>query len=486
VIRETFEGEAPSHRKLWRLRIGVVLGSLLVAAPALPNSQSAAVVQVRVGKHPGYTRVVFELDEAVDYTIRPTGESREIVVDLEAGSARRVMTSRSDLVETVSIQPAEGGAVARIRVTEAPVHITEMLLSDPPRIVLDLRAERAATAAAEPSDPTGGSEEPVETALADPTPPAADPSQEPPLIDVGGPDVSAGVAPPGDPTTGESPADEPPQVADGGEPDLDPWHEPDLLEDPAPGGELAGTDPGDAGADPAAGLEDPMPEPMDDPLTASTEEPGALPTPTSTLEPAGDEAPLLAMLRDPRVLLALGGGLVVAVLLVGWSRSRRRDKRSGLFSTAIPHLPEDEPIVEASPEPFEDQTLPRIAQAEPDLPDDRSLFDSTVGIEEAGVEEEEKPEVTHVDAGGAMTPPGVALPTAGSGSVEELEQRLLGLERRLEEVLDAKDRLERHVAAQTEELRVQRAAIARTQRVLRNLTRPDDAPTEPALKTPQD
>jgi hypothetical protein len=494
VIRETFEGEASGRRKPRHLRIGVVLGSLLLAAPALPNSQSAAVVQVRVGKHPGYTRVVFELDEAVDYTIRPTGESREIVVDLEAGSARRVMTSRSDLVETVSIQPAEGGAVARIRVTEAPVHITEMLLSEPPRIVLDLRAERAATAAAEPSGPTGGSEEPVETAQADPAQTAADSSQEPPLIAVGGPDVSAGVVPPGDPTTGESPADQPPQVADGGEPDLDPWHEPDFLEDPAPGGELAGTDPelagtdpGDAGADPAAGLEDPMAEPLDDPLTASTGEPGALPTPTVTSEPEGDEAPLLAMLRDPRVLLALGGALVVAVLLVGWSRSRRRDKRSGLFSTAIPHLPEDEPIVEASPEPFEDQTLPRIApQAEPDLPDDRSLFDSTVGIEEAGVEDEEKPEVTHVDARGGMTPPGVALPTAGSGSVEELEQRLLGLERRLEEVLDAKDRLERHVAAQTEELRVQRAAIARTQRVLRNLTRPDDAPTEPALKTPQD
>ena len=51
--------------------------------------------------------------------------------------------------------------------------------------------------------------------------------------------------------------------------------------------------------------------------------------------------------------------------------------------------------------------------------------------------------------------------------IEELERRLAHLETRLEEVVDAKERLERHVAAQTEELRVQRAAIARTQRVLR-------------------
>ena len=45
------------------------------------------------------------------------------------------------------------------------------------------------------------------------------------------------------------------------------------------------------------------------------------------------------------------------------------------------------------------------------------------------------------------------------------------------------------VAAQTEELRVQRAAIARTQRAVRNLARPEDEvgadePTEPALRDP--
>jgi hypothetical protein len=50
-------------------------------------------------------------------------------------------------------------------------------------------------------------------------------------------------------------------------------------------------------------------------------------------------------------------------------------------------------------------------------------------------------------------------------------------------VIDAKDRLERQVSAQTEELRVQRAAIARTQRVLRTVVRPDDEPSEPVLKT---
>jgi hypothetical protein len=435
-----------------------------------------------VGKHPSYTRVVFELDEAVDYTIRPAGEAREIVVDLDAGSRRRVMTSRSDLVESVSIQPADGGAVAHIRLRQGPVHVTEMLLSNPPRIVLDLRADAPSTAAAEPVTPTAGTEEPVETAQPDPIAPGG----ESPLVVAGRPDVSAGATPTSDPLVAEGPVDEPP--LDPGEPDLDPWAEPDAPDDPGPvGTDLVVTEPGDGVAEPDTGVQEPV-HPSDDPLTAATE-PDLLPEPTVTSEPSGGgEVPALAMLpealRDPRLLWGLGGALVVAMLLAAWSRSRRRDKRSGLFSTAIPHLPDVEPEVEARPEPFEDRTLPSFAHAEPDLPGDRSLFDSTVGIEEAAVDEEEKPEVVHGDAGG-LTPPGVTMPSA-PGSMQELEQRFMGLERRLEEVMDAKDRLERHVAAQTEELRVQRAAIARTQRVLRNLTRPDDAPTEPALKTPQD
>ena len=69
--------------------------------------------------------------------------------------------------------------------------------------------------------------------------------------------------------------------------------------------------------------------------------------------------------------------------------------------------------------------------------------------------------------------------------MQEFERRMSAMESRLDEVSEAKERLERQVAAQTEELRVQRAAIARTQRALRNLHRPDDeSPTEPALRDP--
>ncbi len=88
-----------------------------------------------------------------------------------------------------------------------------------------------------------------------------------------------------------------------------------------------------------------------------------------------------------------------------------------------------------------------------------------------------------------MNPAG---PISGAGPdgdtarmLQEFEQRMSSLEARLDEVSEAKERLERQVAAQTEELRVQRAAIARTQRALRNMNRPnDESPTEPALRDP--
>ena len=65
----------------------------------------------------------------------------------------------------------------------------------------------------------------------------------------------------------------------------------------------------------------------------------------------------------------------------------------------------------------------------------------------------------------------------------DLECRVVQLEARLDESSDARERLERQVAAQAEELRVQRAAIARTQRALRSMSRSeDDQATEPALR----
>jgi hypothetical protein len=128
-------------------------------------------------------------------------------------------------------------------------------------------------------------------------------------------------------------------------------------------------------------------------------------------------------------------------------------------------------------------------------PDDESLFD--VEAEAADVPVPKEPSARpyfsspppKTTSGGESTAAGAGI-GIGAGAlggevmrvIEELERRIAHLETRLEEVVDAKERLERHVAAQTEELRVQRAAIARTQRVLRTVVKPEDVATEPAPK----
>jgi septal ring factor EnvC (AmiA/AmiB activator) len=67
--------------------------------------------------------------------------------------------------------------------------------------------------------------------------------------------------------------------------------------------------------------------------------------------------------------------------------------------------------------------------------------------------------------------------------LQDLERRISALESKLDESNEAREKLERQVAAQSEELRVQRAAIARTQRALRTMTRTDEEKaTEPALR----
>jgi septal ring factor EnvC (AmiA/AmiB activator) len=67
--------------------------------------------------------------------------------------------------------------------------------------------------------------------------------------------------------------------------------------------------------------------------------------------------------------------------------------------------------------------------------------------------------------------------------IQGFERRMQALEAKLDEANEAREKLERQVAAQSEELRVQRAAIARTQRALRTMSRADeDKATEPALR----
>jgi septal ring factor EnvC (AmiA/AmiB activator) len=126
------------------------------------------------------------------------------------------------------------------------------------------------------------------------------------------------------------------------------------------------------------------------------------------------------------------------------------------------------------------------------IPDDEKESE-TVVFESAQENDMDDMEVISRDQvneslGDAAMPPMGGIPEEFQQMMREMNRRVESLEGRIDELVDARDRLERQVAAQTEELRVQRAAIARTQRAVRNLARPEDAgeeeATEPALRDP--
>ena len=272
---------------------------------------------------------------------------------------------------------------------------------------------------------------------------AAEPLPAPELIPAEEPAVTAEVAPPV-----PTPAPEEPGLAAEAEPEEiaaaeevaeptaegEPETPPALEEEPAPE----------------------SPETEEPPATPEGEAEGLAAEPEAAAEPAAPTTPLApapsrSLFRHPVVLAAVAGLLVFVFLFL-----RRRLR--GAEPARLPDWrPSEEPPV-LPEEGTTSEVFPRTGG--------ESVFD----VEPESLAEPFKEE---------EAPP--ALRRARPESEDETERRIAHLERRIEELVDARDRLERQLAAQTEELRVQRAAIARTQRVLRTVAprSEDDSSGEP-------
>jgi hypothetical protein len=202
-----------------------------------------------------------------------------------------------------------------------------------------------------------------------------------------------------------------------------------------------------------AGAPEPITQPSDareDAAPGPTAEAMAEPVrPTTPLAPA----PSGGLLRSPYLL-----GTVAAVLLVVFVFLRRRLRSAERVPLPI-RDDDDSPPFSAPQHAVPVDAPSRAGEA---------LFD------------------VEADAIGAPPKDDDSLPSlrrARTDAGDETERRMAHLERRIEELVDARERLERQVSAQTEELRVQRAAIARTQRVLRTVApRSEDEPSSDPVK----
>jgi hypothetical protein len=402
--------------------LSYVIGAAALFLAALPGS-AANLVDVRIGVHDEYTRVVLETDAKAPYEIESSG-SRELVLLLRAGSGNRVFASaKSAHLVSVMVKSAEAGA-SRIHIAlRGPVDVKQFALTAPHRVVLDLRSAPEAAATAPTPAPPIPSPEPAAKVTPEPSPSPARPVTPAAEEAETGEREAAGAAP----------------VA---------------IPEPDPGAVLA--------------AEEEVKKPVPVAPKRSTL-PRRVAVPPPPVAEGGILDALPAPLNRPLVL-----GLIVALLFVIAFVIVRHRGAAGA----------EEPITPfAAGEPFSVDEQSEVAEQpegeETDLPaGEASLFDGPVET----VEPLEEPQ----GEAAAMAPDEVpeAPPTGepGPGPSQELEQRFARLEERLEEVVDGNDRIGRQVAAQTEELRVQRAAIARTQRVLRDLSRAGDEATEPVPK----
>lgn len=505
IIFHAGGGQSPNllGRAVWRgaSALCLMIGLLASASSVL----AAEIVEVRVGRHVEFTRVVFELDRAAGYRIEradPTSNVAELIVSLEASSIPRRIHSSKSLIEQVEVEPSGSRAVARIRLTKGGLRLKEMILANPPRIVLDVFSDQPVAANMTAKVPK------VSKPIAEPKPEAVPSFDAPTFEDIvaalpgsdepaPAPQVAPTAAPPAPPAPPTSaPAKAPAEVAAVDEPTIStPLEEPVAVEE--------------AASMPAQELVDSQPT---IPPVPSTTLAAADPTPaprgprpmvvrTDTAKDPGSGLMTWALVGGG-VILLLGGGLLVARRMGGGEEVTFFDDDAGACGSE--EVTVDHDLTEGGENPFEGLSSDDRQMTLGGSDDQGGATTATPGEDEEKISESvvfgdsgennmEDMEVIsreQVNASlGGMPAASGSIPEEFQQMMREMNLRVESLEGRVDELVDARDRLERQVAAQTEELRVQRAAIARTQRAVRNLARPEDEqddqePTEPAFRDP--
>ncbi len=580
------------HRSVRCSRLFAAFNAAAVLCIALP-ALAAQITDVRVGVHPKYTRIVFELDGRAGYQVERVGtdSAPELRITIEAMSSARELRANGD-VRGVKVD-AGTKARAHIALRQPGLRVHEMMLSDPPRIVIDLhKPETAVAATAKPAPKPKAAEktpaptpEPKVAAKEAPAPPAPAPkvvAKETPKPEPApkvvaketpkpepAPKVVAPTPPPAPeapkaavaPPTPEPapkvvapippvpPAQDsalkpvprvtppPSETAQAAKPAAPPAPEapktaavpPAPLPAPGPTTPPAAVPPAPVAPTPDSvaklppALAPPTPHAAPPP---SPVRPTPTPAPTSPAPPpTADESWSARLTSNPIRIGIIAAALLSLGAIVLVQRRRRalpndldvtaiaeeveqtsdapgripsggfamgddsaspprEDTLAGLFdrpAAPAPVWPAPPPSAKPAPRP-----TPAAAAAEDSLFEDAGEMAGEPDAREgdAPMNQEMDLPVDRRTSPPAARMGGSAAPSPDiARMLQDFERRIATLEARLDESNEAREKLERQVAAQSEELRVQRAAIARTQRALRTMTRgEEDKATEPALR----
>jgi hypothetical protein len=472
--QRTTEGASPPMRGGPRWARTLLFGVCVLLMST--QGWSAEIKKVRVGKHAEFTRVVFELDTPAGYRIArgtSTGGAPELVVSLNAQTRVRTVKTPRSLITSVEVDSTERGSIARVQLSGSGLRLKEMILADPPRIVIDILGEPVAA----PAAVTARAATPVVKPASKPVAPAPALALKPTPAALPTPVSKA--APPKPPTQTAQVAKEP-----------EPSKPIAVLVEPKP----AERSP-EVAAIPAPEARKREERTQRTARAVPAPEPRSEPTRVPAAAPADSES---SSFLSSSLLLGVGGVGALAIIAVVLMRRRSNKLQDAIAANEDANDPAGDDLfatLASTGSPSDDSAA---ADDGIGLPIDREQLAYTE-LEESHTESqtaEEKDEDMDMDQtelpgtgllDGLVAAPPMAAEVSSelTGMFQALEQRVLALESQLGDSNEARDRLERQVAAQTEELRVQRAAIARTQRAVRNMTRTDeDIPTEPALRDP--
>lgn len=123
--------------------MAVVMLFLLVVfgTPREGSADSSPVQAVRVGWHGIYTRVVFDVQGSVPYSIVSDGASERILVEFSGAQnppANTRWSTNNPLVREVRFHAADSKVISEILLTESGAVQRHFRLQSPPRIVLDI------------------------------------------------------------------------------------------------------------------------------------------------------------------------------------------------------------------------------------------------------------------------------------------------------------------------------------------------------------
>lgn len=445
-----------------QVSLWLALTLVFVATPSV----AAKILNLRTGKNAEYTRVVIELDQPTTYqSAEQSGAAgAELVITVKASGQAQALDVSTRFVNSIQVKPSGAETRIIVQLARAGAPVKDFVLQNPPRIVFDVAAGgKVAAATVEPAPTKPAPPAPVATPPkpATTTPPSATPKPAPEKVE------EAKQASP------KSVEVTPPPVTRGSASTAKP-------EEVASEEQVAA----ESSLDEGTSGENAVPE---DTQAPSAKAPKVAPAKKSAAAPKSFLEqmlePIAPITQQLEGLPALIGAAALVVLFLLFLLFKQRQKR---LASARSQAAADDASDEADDdslfggEPWEANRAATPKKAEPEPMESLMSEFSSASTPRSPA----PPSQSFVSA---APPPAAPVDAVSKADFEAFEARVKGLEDQLNGFAAARERLETQIKSQAEELRVQRAAIARTQRVVRSLaSAEDDMPAEPAPKAPAD